>query len=166
MTSFYIGTQSNDLALGIYRGELDLCSGGCAKPKLAVRTMNPNSLAASGSGKCLYAVGNDPIAGHEGCGSVTAYAIADDSGRLEILNQTSSQGRTPCHIALDVAGRLALVSNYSSGSLVAIPIDRKGCLTREAQVLAHRGRGPLARVPLLAQSARPAHPLFDHQRRP
>ena len=29
-----------------------------------------------------------------------------------------------------------------------------------------RGRGPLARVPLLAQSARPAHLLFDHQRRP
>jgi hypothetical protein len=29
-----------------------------------------------------------------------------------------------------------------------------------------RGRGPVARVPFLAQSARPAHLLLDHQRRP
>ena len=142
MTPFYIGTQSNDPERGIYRGELDLHAGACAKPELVARSITPNFLARSECGGFLYAVGGDPVPGHEGGGSVTAYAITDDRGRLERLNQLSSQGRTPCHVALDKAGRLALVSNYGSGSLVAIPLDGKGRLTRDVQMIAYGGRGP------------------------
>lgn len=136
---FYIGTHTNNPQNGIYLGRFDCQTGEIISIDLAAEALNPNFLAIAADKKYLYSVGNDQLENNSDNGCVNAYSIIDNK-KLELLNKTSSCGKTPCHISIGNNGRLVIVSNYSSGSLAAIPIDDNGYLKPAAKTIHHSGR--------------------------
>jgi len=134
----YFGTytEGGSSSKGIYRSALDLETGRLSDPVLAAEATNPSFLAIHPSGKFLYAVSE---AG--GAGSVSAFAIASDTGDLKLLNRQPSRGAGPCFVSIDHAGRNALVANYGSGSASVIPIQADGRLGQPTGFVQHEGSG-------------------------
>ncbi len=121
---------------GIYRSMLDLETGRLSDPVLAAEAKNPSFLELHPTGRYLYAVSE---AG--GGGSVTAFAIDDDSSALKRLNERPSGGSGPCHVSIDRTGKNVLVANYGSGSASIIPIQADGSLGEPGTVVQHEGSG-------------------------
>jgi len=148
-TPFYVGCYTNPGgSKGIYLYKLDLETGKVSGGTLVSETKNPTFLAVHPSGEFLYAI--NEVSG----GSVASYAIADD-GALKPLNQQSAKGSGPCHISLDGSGKVAMIANYGSGSVVAYPISPDGTLGEASGFVQHTGRGPTER-----QKAPNAHAIY------
>lgn len=70
----------------------------------------------SPNGKFLYGSNR----GHD---SIVAYRIDEKTGRLEYLENISTQGKTPRNFAIDPTGRFLLAANQNSDSVVVFRID-------------------------------------------
>jgi 6-phosphogluconolactonase len=135
----YIGTYTWKASKGIYLSRLDPATGALEAPVLAGAATNPSFLAIHASGRFLYAVGEvDRFGGQKG-GVLSAFAIDRQSGKLTLLNQHSSRGPGPCHVAVDRTGRWALVANYSGGSVACLPIQPDGRLGEATDFVQHKG---------------------------
>ncbi len=133
----YFGTytsRAENASKGIYRSVLDLETGNLSNPVLAAEARNPSFLEIHPNGKFLYAVSESG-----GAGSVSAYAIDTNTGKLKLLNQQSSGGAGPCHVSIDYAGKNVLVANYSSGSASVVPIKADGGLAEPTDFVQHTG---------------------------
>ncbi len=100
---------------------------------------SPNFLALSKNRKYLYAAyskGTQP----GGMGSVMAFSVDSKSGKLNKLNEQSSEGAGPAHVSLDPKGRFAYVSNYSAGNLAVYPINKDGSLGKSIDIVKHFGK--------------------------
>jgi len=135
----YFGTYTGPSSQGIYVARLDLQSGELSRPELAVETRNPSFLAVHPNGHFLYAV--NEIGDYEGAksGSVSAFAIAADTGRLTALNRQASGGAGPAHLIVDAKGGHVLVANYGGGSVAALPIGADGLLKPRSAFAQHTG---------------------------
>jgi 6-phosphogluconolactonase len=134
--SFYIGTYTRPgKSRGIYRGELDPATGEVRLLGLAAESSNPSFLALHPSGRFVYAVNEN---NH---GTVSAFAIEAD-GRLRELNRQSARGSGTTHISLDHGGHNALVADYDSGGVAALPIHEDGTLGEVVGFLQPTGHGP------------------------
>ena len=138
----YVGTYTDGTSRGIYRLTFDPAGGTMTEPVLAVETKNPSFLALHPNGRFLYAVGE--ISSFQGArtGVVSAFAIDPKTGDLALLNQQSSEGGGPCHLAVDKTGRDVLVANYGGGTVAVLPIEADGRLKPASSVQAHQGSGP------------------------
>ncbi len=136
---FYIGTYTNGKCKGIYLSRLDLQTGALSAPELVAEASNPSFLAIHPSNQYLYAVNEDATTKGEHTGSVSAFALDAGSGKLTPLNKQSSKGEAPCHISIDKTGRNALVVNYSSGSVIVLPIQEDGHLVEASCHIQHTG---------------------------
>jgi 6-phosphogluconolactonase len=135
----YIGTYTWKASKGIYLSRLDLATGALEAPVLAATATNPSFLAIDPSQRFLYAVGEvDRFGGQKG-GVLSAFAIDFQSGKLTLLNQQSTRGPGPCHVAVDRTGRWALVANYSGGSVACLPIQQDGRLGEASDFVQHKG---------------------------
>jgi 6-phosphogluconolactonase len=132
----YFGTytQGKNSSKGIYRSILDLKTGKLSEPVLVAEAKNPSFLEIHPNGVFLYAVSETG-----GDGSVSAYAIDEDTGDLKFLNQRSSGGAGPCHVSIDHSGRNLLVANYGGGSVSVIPIKSNGRLGKPTGFARHKG---------------------------
>lgn len=72
----------------------------------------------SPDGKFLYGSNR----GHD---SIAAYKIDEKTGRLEFIEHTPTQGRTPRNFAIDPAGKFLLAANQNSDSIVTFRIDEE-----------------------------------------
>lgn len=135
----YFGTYTGAKSKGIYVSRFDSHSGTISQPELAVETKNPSFLAVPPSEKFLYAVGEVNDVQGKSAGAVNAYALDAQSGKLTALNQQTSGGTGPCHISVDATGKCALVANYGSGSIAALPINADGSLGAAATIIQHSG---------------------------
>src|ERR1035437_7314184 len=72
-------------------------------------------------------------------GAVSAFSLDAKTGQLTLLNQQSSGGGGPCHVAVDESGKCLLVANYGSGSIEALPIQADGALAEPGPVIQHQG---------------------------
>ncbi len=136
----YLGTYTRKGASkGIYLSELDMATGKLTAPRVAAETDNPSFLALSPDGRFLYASGGRIKVDGKTVGAVTAFAVNRATGMLTELNRQSSQGSGPCHVTVDAAGRNALAANYSSGSVVCLPIGPDGRLGAATSVVQHEG---------------------------
>ncbi|MFC4811902.1 lactonase family protein [Paenibacillus sp. GCM10023250] len=98
---------------------------------------HPSFVRSNAAGMRLYAVsetGAEP-------GTVYAYAIEAGSGALTPINDASTLGGSPCHLALDAEERLLIATNYTGGTVSVYAIGADGALTLTDNV-AHEGRGP------------------------
>jgi 6-phosphogluconolactonase len=108
----------------------------------AVNTLeSPTFLTVHPSGKFLYSVNRGPAPGHKNSGSVSAYSIDQQSGKLSLLNHKPSYGNGPCHISTDQTGKLVFISNYAEGNLVVFPLSADGLLGECADSIRFTGKG-------------------------
>src|SRR5262245_2653415 len=83
---------------------------------LAAETTSPAFLAIDPQRRLLFAVNEvNEFEGQPG-GAVSAFTIDPATGKLTLINQQSTKGSGPCHLALDSTGRNLIVANYGSGS--------------------------------------------------
>jgi 6-phosphogluconolactonase len=135
----YFGTYTGPASKGIYVSRFDPATGGLAPAELAADTVNPSFLAASPDGRFLYSVNEVGEFQGKKSGFASAFAIDRATGRLTLLNQSSTGGADPCHANVDRSGRSLLVANYSGGSIAALPIGPDGRLGAASSVVQHKG---------------------------
>ena len=135
----YIGTYTRQGGGGVYVGRLDVEKGALECTGTAPQVENPSFLDLHPSGRYLYTVNEvNESSGRKG-GGVSAFSIDEETGRLTLLNQQSSEGNGPCHISVDQTGRYALVANYGSGSVAILPIREDGRLGEATDAVQHQG---------------------------
>ncbi|MDR3170331.1 MAG: lactonase family protein [Treponema sp.] len=135
----FIGTYTQGAggrAEGIYAFKLHPESGMITDLRLAAESVNPAYLALSPSKKHLY-VTNETNACE---GVVSAFALEGDG--LRFLNQQSSKGTGPCHVAINNEATHMVVANYMSGTLCVLPLEPTGALGEPVQVIQFTGSGP------------------------
>jgi len=135
----YVGTYTGGSSKGIYLLHLDLAAGKLDTPELAAEVANPSFVAVHPSRPLLYAIGEIGEFAGKKAGAVSALAINAKSGKLTLLNQKSSRGAGPCHLAVDRTGRCVLVANYGGGSVACLPIRADGRLGEATSFIQHKG---------------------------
>ncbi len=136
---FYVGTYTDHGSKGIYAYRFDSATGASTSQGLAAESANPSFLAIASSGKFLYAVNEIWKFNGQPTGAVSAFAIQPATAKLTLLNQVSSRGAGPAHIALDRSGKYALVSNYDAGSVTVFPLLADGSLGEATASVQHKG---------------------------
>jgi 6-phosphogluconolactonase len=129
----YIGTYSD----AIYCWSLG------EPPRVSARCPRPSFVAVHPSGRFLYAVAEERE------GMVIAWEIQSGGESMAYLNEVSSAGSGPCHIALHHSGTVAVVCNYAGGSVAAIRVRTDGSLGELFGLVRHSGSGP--RLPRQSQ---------------
>ena len=135
----YFGTYTGAKSKGIYLSRFESTTGKLTDPQLAAETRNPSFLAVHPTEQFLYAVGEVDDAQGKRAGAVSAYVVEPKTGKLTLLNQQTSGGTGPCHISMDATGKCALVANYGSGSIAALPIKPDGHLGEPTTTIQHAG---------------------------
>ncbi|WP_148599073.1 lactonase family protein [Aquisphaera giovannonii] len=137
----YVGTytEGKSPSQGIYLLELDPASGKVTEYGPVANVPNPSFLAIRPGGKELYAVSEVGRFNNKPGGGVTALAIHPITGKLTALNQESSVGEGPCHVAVDRTGKNVLVANYNNGVVACLPIDEAGRLRPASSSIQHEG---------------------------
>lgn len=72
----------------------------------------------SPNGRFLYGSNR----GHD---SIVSYKIDAQNGKLELIEHTSTQGKTPRNFAIEPGGKFLLAANQNSDSIVVFRIDEK-----------------------------------------
>lgn len=134
-----IGTYTSGASKGIYACDFNPATGQLTEPKLAVETKNPAFLATHPKGRFVYAVSEISDPGGKKGGAVAAFFRDAATGQLTLLNDQPSGGAGPCHVSVDRTGKCALVANYGSGSIAALPIGEDGKLGEAGSIIQHRG---------------------------
>lgn len=124
----YVGTYTGSGSEGIYAFRFDPATGKASPVGLVAATENPSFLALDPNGRFLYAVNELETFGDVATGAISVFAIDQESGRLELLQQVSSLGGSPAHLSLDTSARNLLVANYSGGNVAVFPIGTDGQL--------------------------------------
>jgi 6-phosphogluconolactonase len=136
--TFTDGTKSE----GVYRFRMD-ASTGLLRPLGPVDAgPNPAFLARHPTRDALF-VANE-VTTFEGrpSGSISAFAVDDDTGALTLRNRRSSGGTGPAYVSVDRSGRYALAANYAGGSVAVLPIGADDTLGEPSAVMKHSGTGP------------------------
>ena len=107
---------------------------------LAVETPNPSFLAIDAKRRLVFAVNEMDRFQDKPGGAVSVFSVDSSSGKLSLLNQVSSMGLGPCHLALDKSGRNLLVANYGSGSVAIFPVAEDGRLAPASDVAQTGGK--------------------------
>jgi 6-phosphogluconolactonase len=138
----YVGTYTGGTSAskGIYSLRLDLATGALTPAGAPAESVSPSFLALHPSGRYLYAVNETGGPGKDE-GGVSAFAIDRRTGALSFLNQQSSRGGGPCHLAVDAKGRHVLVANYGGGSVAVLPLQPDGRLDAATAFVQHVGHG-------------------------
>jgi 6-phosphogluconolactonase len=129
----YVGTYTRETSKGIYAFRFDAATGKLAPLGLVAEVANPSFLAIHPNQRFLYAVSET------GGGSVAAYAVDRQSGKLTALNMVSAKGGGPCHINVDKTGSTVAVANYGTGSVAAFPVGADGRLGEASGFHQHEG---------------------------
>jgi 6-phosphogluconolactonase (cycloisomerase 2 family) len=114
--------------------------------------VNPSYLVLNQAKTRLYAV-------HGDLDYVSAYKVNPSSGELTPINQESTQGKNPVHLALDPTERFLIVSNHLGGSLAVLPIGDDGELQALTQLL--QLQGPVGPHRIEQTQVKPHYNGFD-----
>jgi 6-phosphogluconolactonase len=135
----YIGTYTRQKSKGIYAYQFAPATGKLTSIGLVAETANPSFLAVHPNGKFLYAANESNTFQGQPTGSLTAFAIDPATHQLKLLNQVSSKGSGPCHVAFDHTGKWLFTANYNSGSVAAFPVRDDGSLGEASSFVQHAG---------------------------
>jgi 6-phosphogluconolactonase len=136
----YVGTYTKpNQSKGIYAWRFSPSTGKMTSVGLVAETASPSFLALHPSRKFLYAVNELSTFQGQKAGAVSAFSIDAATGQLHLLNQVSSRGDGPCHLAVDPTGKWLIVANYGGGSAAEYPIHPDGTLGEAATFLQHKG---------------------------
>jgi 6-phosphogluconolactonase len=99
---------------------------------------SPFFISISPNGKFLYAIDADQFGGDEN-EFVASYGIEGRNGKLTKLNRQTAHGTASCYLDIDATGKTAVVANYSTGSVAALPVQEDGSLGPAVTFIQHRG---------------------------
>jgi 6-phosphogluconolactonase len=94
---------------------------------LAAETPNPTFFEIDLKRRLLFAVNEIDLFEGKPTGAVSAFSMGAN-GKLALINQRSSMGTRPCHLALDGDARNLLVTNCGDGSVAVMPVAADGKL--------------------------------------
>lgn len=137
---FVSGYAPQDQA-GIHAFRFDHATGALTTAGSFVGVENPSFAVVHPTRPCLYAA-SETAASDGTPGAVWALRFEHDGTSFEPIKQQASGGDHPCHLALDVANRWLLVSNYSSGTVGVLPVQEDGSLGAMTDLVRHEGNGP------------------------
>ncbi|KGA97877.1 hypothetical protein AJ85_04545 [Alkalihalobacillus alcalophilus ATCC 27647 = CGMCC 1.3604] len=132
----FVGTYTNGDSKGIYRFSFDPTSGVIDEPELVAEVDGPTYLTVSEDNQFLYAVAKNA----EG-GGIAAFKI-DEKEQLQLLNQSVSDGASPCHVSLNKKGDLLFSANYHRGQADVYTLNDNGEITENTATITHTGSGP------------------------
>ena len=135
----YIGTYTEHGSEGIYVCEFDPATGRLTSPVVAAKSTQPSFLAVAPGKEFLYAVNETDQFNGQPAGGVSAFSMDSSTGKLKLLNEVSSRGPGPAHIALDRTGRFTLVANYGGGSVAVLPLSADGKIGESTAFVQHKG---------------------------
>lgn len=135
----YVGTYSVRNSEGLYSFQFDRQ----AKDFQLIETVSgpdsPSFLDISADGKYLYTANRQGIEGDDTFGAVLAYQIDPASGKLQLINQSSSYGASPCHISVGHKGKWLFLSHYAGGSITVLPVLENGSIGSLFDTVQHLG---------------------------
>lgn len=126
--------------------------GALALVQLVSGLVNPSYLALSRAGTRLYTVHGDQS-------EASAFAVDRATGRLQLINTQSTEGRNPVHLALSADGRHLVVTNHLGASLAVLPVAEDGALQPLSQLV--KVDGPTGPHRVEQQQPKPHFNAFD-----
>lgn len=126
--------------------------GALALVQLVSGLVNPSYLALSRDGTRLYTVHGDQS-------EASAFAVDRATGRLQLINTQSTEGRNPVHLALSADGRHLVVTNHLGASLAVLPVAEDGALQPLSQLV--KVDGPTGPHRVEQQQPKPHFNAFD-----
>lgn len=138
----YVGTYTSGKSKGIYVCKFNLETGALTVHKTIENVVEPSFLTIENNKKYLYAV--NEVVEYEGknSGAVSAFAIDQKTGELDLLNNQSSLGGAPCYVTTTNNSKFVLVANYMGGNVSVYPIESDGKLGASTDLAQHKGSGP------------------------
>lgn len=128
---------------GIHLFRVDRATGAMTATGVHEMGTSPSHLAINAAGTRLYSVNETDRVGKEKEGSVTAFVINRNDGKLELLNTVRSGGAGPTYLSIHPSRRFVLVANYFGGSVAVLPILEDGRLGEPSDVKVVDGKvGP------------------------
>jgi 6-phosphogluconolactonase len=128
---------------GIHLFHVNRATGAMTPAGIHEMGTSPSCLAVNKSGTRLYSANETDRVGEKKEGTVSAFAIKEADGKLELLNTVRSGGAGPTYLSIHPSGRFLLVANYFGGSVAVLPILRDGRLGDAADIKSDAGKiGP------------------------
>ena len=104
---------------------------------------SPSHLATNADGTLLYSANETDRVGKDKEGTVSAFTVNRDDGKLELLNTVRSGGAGPTYVSIHPSGKFVLVANYFGGSVAVLPVLEDGRLGDPADIKIDAGKiGP------------------------
>lgn len=135
----YVGTYTDHGSKGIYVCKFDAATGRLSAPVLAAESLQPSFFAVTADGRFLYASNEVDTFNGQATGAVSAFRVNAETGKLTLLNQVSSRGAGPAHVAVDRSGHYALVANYDGGSVAVLRLMPDGKIGESTAFVQHKG---------------------------
>ena len=132
-----VGTYTTGKSQGIYTYQFDNTTGNI-KILDSIKSNNPSFIAVAPNRKNVYAVNEDGNNNGVG-GSVTAYKLDFQTGKLILINTELSGGDHPCYLAVDKTGKWLSVGNYNGGNIGIMPINNTDGSIGKAVMTQHTG---------------------------
>ncbi len=139
----YVGTYTTGDSKGIYVFNMDPFTGKWELLDTVSAVENPSYLAISKDRRHLYSVGETNEFNGRESGAAASFSIDERTGRLKFINMQASGGRAPCHIAADAGNMWLFVANYAEGTVSIFSIESDGSISKESNVIYHKGSGPV-----------------------
>jgi len=128
--------QDSTGSKGIYLYRWDAAAGHASLLSHTEGVVNPSYLEIAADGQHVYAVTDSRT---QAIGSVSAFRLDREKGRLEFINKMPSGGANPVYVAVHRSGRWVAVANYTGGNLAVLPTGSGGALLPYAQLVQHTG---------------------------
>jgi 6-phosphogluconolactonase (cycloisomerase 2 family) len=119
---------------GIHLFDVNRTTGALTAIGLQEMGTSPSCLALNANGTRIYSANETDRVGDGNEGSVSAFAINHEHGKLELLNTVRSGGAGPTYVSVHPNGRFLLVANYFGGSVAVLPILPDGRLGEPADI--------------------------------
>ncbi len=113
---------------GIHRLLVNRDTGALTPAGIYKMGTSPSCLALNAAGDRLYSANETDRVGDTKEGTVSAFSIDRDDGKLELLNTVRSGGAGPTYVSIHPSKRFLLVANYFGGSVAVLPILSDGRL--------------------------------------
>ncbi|MBV8882011.1 MAG: beta-propeller fold lactonase family protein [Planctomycetaceae bacterium] len=124
---------------GIHLFRVDRATGALTPGGVVELGTSPSCLALNADGTRLYSANETDRVGDDKQGSVSAWAVDGNDGKLTLLNTVRSGGAGPTYVSMHPAGRHLLVANYFGGSVAVLPLQADGRLGEASDVKVDAG---------------------------
>ena len=113
---------------GIHLFQVDRVTGALRPIGVQKMGTSPSCLVLNASGTRLYSANETDRHGERKEGTVSAFAVDQTDGQLNLLSTLGSGGAGPTYVSVHPSGRFVLVANYFGGSVAVLPIRPDGSL--------------------------------------